>query len=206
MNKFCYVRYEKSDTNDVKVTDFPDFRVVDCSFKNRLGFFVRRRVRKYTNGFCTLDENKLAEELFVPHPKELFRRHIFLAVSEFSRIYNIPLFNREIVVAFRHDYEVLKQLSQLFGMVYVIAPKTDCDLYNVFYTEKCPEKHFDFAICDKDLGLCAEHIFNLSDFYYPGEINDIITESYELGILPDSVKNSVICQYNLPFNITGFLR
>ena len=206
MNKFCYVRYEISDTNDVKVTDFPDFRVVDCSFKKRLGFFGKRRVRKFTDGFCTLDEKKLSEDLFVIRPKELFRKHILLAVREFSRIYNIPLFNKEIVVAFRHDYEILKQLSEAFGMVYVIAPKTDCDLYNVFYTEKCPDKHFDFEIFDTDCGVCADHIFNLSDLSHAGEINDIITAYCELDILPDFAKNSVICQYNLPFSITGFVR
>ena len=106
MNKFCYVRYEKSDTNDVNVTDFPDFRVVDCSFKKRLGFFGKRRVRKFTDGFCTLDENKISEE----DTRQLYFR--FCYPEKFWKIVNYYYNSRKAFIPEKNREKLELVLSQ----------------------------------------------------------------------------------------------
>lgn len=205
MNKFAYVKYEKSDSNDVTAEDLTDFRLVRCRLKNNPGFFVKRKIRKLTSGFCTLDENSIADELFSVIPKDLFKQNFVYTVSEFGRIYDLSLSDKEIAVAFEPSYEVLSELSDIFKMVYVFAPKRECSMYNVFYTEEIAKRHFDFAVAE-NFGISADYIFNLSEKPMPGAVNDISVSAGEFDVIPDNAKNSVLCQYNVPFGITGFVR
>ena len=205
MNKFAYVKYEKSDSNDIAAEDLSGFRLVRCRLKKEPGFFVKRKIRRLTAGFCTLDEKSIADELFSVSPKELFKKNFPYAVSEFARIYNLNLSDKEIAVAFEPSDEALSELSDIFGMVYVSAPKKECSLYNVFYTEEAAKRHFDFAVVE-NFNVSADYIFNLSPKPVTGAVNDISVSAGEFDIIPDSAKNSVLCQYNVPFIIKGFVR
>ena len=205
MNKFAYVKYEKSDSNDVTAEDLSGFRLVRCRLKNNPGFFVKRKIKKLTSGFCTLDEKSIADELFLSKPKDLFKQNFVYAVSEFGRIYNLPFSDKEIVVAFEPSDKALSGLSDIFGMVYVSALKRECSLYNVFYTEEIAKRHFDFAVVE-NAGVSADYIFNLSEKPIQGAVNDISVSAGEFDVISDNAKNSVLCQYNVPFSITGFVR
>lgn len=207
MNRFCYIRYEKSDSNDISAEDFGSFRVVLCSFVKYPGFFMKRKLKKFTDGFCCFDEYSIADNLFCPKPKELFKNNFTDAVVRFSEIYGVKLFDKEVFISFDPGDIILKKLCECFSMVYIFASKRSVMPYNAFFVSDVPKRKFDFSLVDRKIGgLSSDYMFNLSDYNIPGAVNDIQTiADSEYDIIPSSVKNSVFYHYGIPFEIIGFV-